>query len=208
MRILIADDHIFVRKGVIEILSAEFPNLDLHEASNGEEALEMIGDKIWDLIILDISMPMINGIDTIKTIRQRGIKAPVLVLSMQTENQSIVRAIEAGASGFINKATATEELVKAVYKVLSGRKYISEPIRDILSVSRLKNQKKKSEALLTERENQVMALIAAGKTVTEIARELSVSITAISTYRAHILEKLSLANNAELIRYAMDNKLV
>ncbi len=207
MKILIADDHIFVRKGISEIIQMEFPGATMLEASSGEEALTQVAQHAPDLVLLDIAMPWKSGIDVLRELRTSGIKTPVIMLSMQPENQYAILSIKEGASGFVNKATATEELIKAIHTVLSGRKYVSEIIRDVLNLQP-NVQKLQNEALLSERELQVLKMIAAGKTVSEIAKQYSLTSTTVSSYRSHILEKLSLKNNADIIRYALEKGIV
>ena len=208
MRILIADDHAIVRKGIIELLKTEYASAEIKETSNGEEAIQMAKNNDWDLIILDISMPLKNGIIALKEIRASGIKTPVLMLSMQPEDQYSVRASNAGASGFVNKESAMDELIKAARKIMAGGKYFSDETNDKINSSRLENKGEAGSELLSEREMQVLKMLASGKIVTEIAQEIGLSVTTISTYRMRILEKLSLSNNAELTRFAMDNGLV
>lgn len=208
MKILIADDHAIVRKGLVQILQEEFPVAEITEVANGNQALEVVNKQIWDVILLDISMPGKNGIETLKQIRANGIKAPVLMLSMHSEEQYAIRVLKAGASGFLNKQSATEELLTAIHKVLSGRKYITASLAEKLAESLGEHEKKPSHELLSDREMQVLQLIASGKTVSEIAEEISLSVNTISTYRARILEKINLHNNAELTRYAIDHNLV
>jgi DNA-binding NarL/FixJ family response regulator len=152
-------------------------------------------------------MPGRNGIETLKQIRTEGIKTPVLMLSMHSEDQYAIRVLKAGASGFLNKETATEELLLAVRKVLTGRKYITPTMAEKL-IDTLEDGQKPAYASLSDRELQVLQHIASGKTVTDIADQLSLSINTISTYRSRILDKLKLNNNAELTRYAIDNNLV
>ena len=204
MKFLIADDHAIVRKGLSQILCEEFPSAEVKEVSNSNEVLAAIEKQIWDVILLDISMPGRNGIETLKQIRANGVKAPILMLSMHPEEQYAVRVLKAGASGFLNKESATEELLVAIHKVLSGRKYITSSVAEILAES---STEKPPYELLSDREMQVLQLIASGKTVSEIAEEISLSVNTISTYRTRILEKLNLNNNAELTRYAIDNDL-
>jgi DNA-binding NarL/FixJ family response regulator len=153
-------------------------------------------------------MPGRNGIETLKQLRANGIKAPILMLSMHSEEQYAVRVLKAGASGFLNKQSATEELLNAVHKVLSGRKYITASVAEKLADTLGENRKKSVHELLSDREMQVLQLIASGKTVSEIAEEISLSVNTISTYRTRILEKIDLNNSAELTRYAIDNNLV
>lgn len=208
IKILIADDHAIVRRGLVQILQDEFPLAKIAEVDNGNDAIDMVNKQIWDIILLDISMPGKNGIETLKQIRTNGVKAPVLMLSMHSEEQYAIRVLKAGASGFLSKLTATNELLMAVHKVLSGRKYITASVAEKLAESLGENEKKIAHENLSDREMEVLQLIASGKAVSEIAEEISLSVNTISTYRARILEKLSLNNNAELTRYAIDNNLV
>ena len=208
MKFLVADDHAIVRKGLAQILCDEFPSATVVEVSNSQEVMEELQRETWDVILLDISMPGRNGIETLKQIRNIGVKTPVLMLSMHSEEQYAIRVLKAGASGFLNKETATDELLVAVRKVLSGRKYISESVAEKLAESVGENEARPAYQLLSDRELQVLQYIASGKTVSEIGDELSLSVNTISTYRSRLLEKLSLSNNAELTRYALDNNLV
>lgn len=209
LKILIADDHAILRKGLIELLRDEFLTAEIHEVSNGLEVLNAISGNNWDLILLDITMPGKNGIEILKQLRADGIKTPILILSMQPEEQYAIRVLKAGGSGFINKNNTTEELIIAVHKVLSGRKYISSTIAEILA-DNMDNNGSVNPAYekLSDREMQVLQLISSGKTVSEIAENIFLSVNTVSTYRARILEKLSLHNNAELTRYAIDNGIV
>lgn len=208
MRVLIADDHAIVRKGLAHLIREEFSDAEIHEASNGVEVLDKVKDGIWDAVLIDISMPGRSGLETLKQIRDFGVKAPVLVISMHPEEQYAVRVLKAGASGFLNKDTATEELINAIHKVLSGRKYISSSLAEKLAEGFESTSAKPANELLSDREMQVLQLLSSGKTVGAIAEEISLSVNTISTYRSRILEKLNLANNAELMRYAIDNGLV
>ncbi|MDB5226724.1 MAG: response regulator transcription factor [Bacteroidota bacterium] len=207
MKILIADDHAIVRKGVIELLRKEFPGAEICEISDGAEAINKARDNTWDIILMDISMPGRSGIEALKQIRADGVKTPVLMLSMQPEDQYAIRVLKAGASGYVNKDCATAELIAAVHKVLAGRKYISPAVSEKLAVS-INDTGKTGHELLSDREMQVLELIANGKTLSEIGNEISLSVNTISTYRARILVKLELHNNGELTRYALDNNLV
>jgi len=208
MKFLIADDHAIVRKGLVQLLHEEFPTAQITEVPGSNEVIEEVRNQIWDVILLDISMPGRNGIETLKQIRANGIKAPVLMLSIHPEDQYAVRVLKAGASGFLNKESATEELLVAVHKVLSGRKYISPSVAEKLADTIGEGNEKQAYELLSDREMQVLQLIASGKTVSEIAEEISLSVNTISTYRTRVLEKLGLHHNAELTRYALDNNLV
>jgi two-component system, NarL family, invasion response regulator UvrY len=206
MKILIADDHAIVRKGLIELLKEAFSGLKTFEAVNSVEAMDIISREQLDIILLDISMPGRNGMETLKQMRSQGVKTPVLMLSMHPEDQYAIRALKAGASGFINKETANEELLTAIQLIRNGKKYIPSAIAEKLIDAQDLGEKAAHE-LLSDREMQVLEKIASGKTVSEIADELSLSVNTISTYRTRLLEKLSLANNAELTRYALDHGL-
>jgi two-component system, NarL family, invasion response regulator UvrY len=207
MNILIADDHAIVRKGLIELLKEEFLELKVFEAVNSSKVMEIIQNEKLDVVLMDISMPGRNGIETLKQIRSDGSKVPVLMLSMHSEDQYALRALRAGASGFINKETATEELLVAIHKILSGKKYITPSVAEKLLDETARGEKPAHE-LLSDREMDVLQKIASGKTVSEIADELSLSVNTISTYRSRLLEKLSLNNNSELTRYAFDHGLI
>jgi DNA-binding NarL/FixJ family response regulator len=207
MRFLIADDHAIVRKGLIQLLREEFTMAEVKEVTNGTSVLEEVQKQAWDAILLDISMPGRSGIEILKQLRTNGIKTPVLIISMFPEEQYAIRALKAGASGFLNKESANEELLAAVHKIVSGRKYISSAIADKLAQTLGDTGEIPAHEHLSDREMQVLQLIASGKTVSEIAEEISLSVNTISTYRTRILEKLSLHNNAELTRYAIDHRL-
>lgn len=208
MNFLIADDHAIVRKGLVQLLREEFPSAHITEVNNGAEVYEKVREKVWDVILLDISMPGRNGVEILKQLQAEGIKAPVLMLSMHSEDQYAVRVLKAGAMGFLNKETATDELVAAVRKILMGRKYITPTIAEKLVEDTASFLGKPSHELLSDREMQVLQLIGKGKTVSDIADEISLSVNTISTYRSRILEKLHLSNNAELTKYAIENNLV
>ncbi len=205
MNFLIADDHAIVRKGLVLVLREEFPDAEITEVSNGHEVFDQLCKQNWDVILLDISMPGRNGIEILKQIRANEIKAPILMISMHSEEQYALRALKAGASGFVNKESATEELLIAIRKVLSGKKYVSASLTEKLAETFGENP---DHEQLSDREMQVLQLIASGKTVSEIASEISLSVNTISTYRTRVLEKLNLNNNAEITRYALDNKLI
>lgn len=208
MKFLIADDHAIVRKGLQLLLKEEFPSAEITEVSNSHETLEAVSRHVWDVILMDISMPGRNGIDTLKQLRANGIKAPILMLSVHPEEQYALRSLKAGASGFLNKETATEELLAAVHRVLAGKKYISDALAEKLAETLGDPVSKDAGDVLSDREMQVLQLIAGGTTVSQIAAQLSLSVNTISTYRARLLEKLNLNNNAELTRYALDNKII
>lgn len=205
MNILIADDHAIVRKGLIQLLREEFLSVQVTEASNGTEVCEKAKNKIWDVILMDISMPGRNGVEILKQLRADGVKAPILMLSIHPEEQYAVRVLKAGASGFLNKDAAPEELITAIHRVLSGRKYITASLAEKLAEGTAADGGQYES--LSDREMQVFQLLAAGKAVSQIADEIHLSVNTISTYRTRILEKLGLSNNAEITRYAIDHNL-
>lgn len=208
IKILIADDHPIVRKGLKQIL-AETPNIVVAgEASNGADVLRKVLKDEYDMVLLDISMPGRDGIDILKELKTLKPNLPVLVLSIYPEDQYAVRVLRAGAYGYLTKESAPEELVSAIRTVSLGRRYISPSVAEKLVLDLDTNAKKQPHEKLSDREYQVMHLIASGKTVKDISEDLSLSVKTISTYRARILEKMKMKNIPELIRYAIKNGLV
>jgi DNA-binding NarL/FixJ family response regulator len=208
IKILIADDHPIVRKGLREIIE-ETPGMKVvDEASNGQEVLEKVFQKYINVVLLDISMPGRSGLDILRDIKRLKPKIVVLVLSMHPEEQYAVQALKEGASGYLTKKSAADELLTALRKVSSGGKYVSSSLAEKLAIALEKDVEKPLHETLSVREYEVMRLIASGKTVTEIAKELFLSPKTISTYRARILEKMCMKNNSQLVRYAIKNRLV
>ena len=208
LRVLIADDHDVVRKGLILILEKSFPGIDVEEAADGRKALALMEKGSYALVLLDISMPGRSGLEVLKEVKRLHPGVPVLILSMHPEEEYAVRAFRAGASGYLTKDSAADELVQAVRTVLAGRRYLSASLTEMLARELESNGVGPRHNALSDRELQVMRMLASGKTVTEIADELSLSVKTISTYRSRILEKLQVRNNAELARYAFENRLV
>lgn len=208
MNILIADDHIVVRKGLIQIITDEFPNANFDQAINGKEAMELLRSKKYDIAILDITMPELSGMDVVRQMKIEENKTPILVLTSHPEGQYAIRVLKAGASGFIGKEMAGEELTIAIHKILSGRKYITQTLAEKIARDMSSETNKAQHELLSDREFEVMKLIANGKTVSEIADKLFISVTTVSTYRTRVLDKLNLKNNSELMHYAMTQNLV
>jgi two-component system invasion response regulator UvrY len=208
MRILIADDHAVVRHGLKQILADAFSQAVFGEAGNAEEVFSQIGKEPWDVVVLDISMPDRSGLEVLCDIRKARPELPVLVLSMHPENQFAVRVLRDGASGYLTKASAPEELVGAIKKVLAGGRYVSPVLAEKLAADLSVNTDKAPQEFLSNREYQVLRLLASGKIVSEIAEELRLSVKTISTYRARVLEKMRLRNNAQLMHYAMEHHLV
>jgi len=205
IKILIVDDHAIVRKGLIQILIESYPDALLFEAISSEEVYKLLKLHNWDIILLDISLPGRNGIDLLKQLRSDGIKVPILILSMHDEEQYAIRVLKAGASGYINKNMATEELTLAIQKLLDGKKYISEFVANQLLEKPQAENEKNILQLLSDRELQVFVHLSKGKSVSEIANEISLSVNTISTYRSRILEKLGLNNNVDIIKFAIEN---
>ncbi len=208
IKILIADDHPVVRKGLREIIEETSDMEVADEASNGQEVLAKVFKKDFDVVLLDISMPGRSGLDILKELKSQLPKLAVLVLSIHPEEQYAVQVLKAGASGYLTKKSAPEELVTALRKVSAGGKYVSPSLAEKLASALETGIEKPPHETLSAREYEVMRKIALGKTVTEIARELFLSPKTISTYRSRILEKIGIKNNAELIRYAIKNRLV
>ena len=197
-----------VRHGLKQILADEFKRATFGEARNAQEALDLVWKENWDVAILDITMPGRSGLDVLREIKKSKPRLPVLVLSMHPENQFAVRVLKRGASGYMTKESAPVELVGAVKKVMAGGRYVSTSLAEKLATYLSGDLQKAPQELLSDREFQVLRLIASGKIVSEIARELSLSVKTISTYRSRILEKMGLRNNAELMHYAMQHQLV
>jgi Response regulator containing a CheY-like receiver domain and an HTH DNA-binding domain len=207
-RVIIADDHSAIRSGVKHILVNEFASIDFGYATNAGEVFQLVKGQEWDVIILDIDLPGRNGLDILKQLKEESINIPVLVFSFHREEQIAVRALKSGAFGYLAKDAADTELVKAMHTIFTGKKYISPQVSEQL-ISNLENPTNKPvHQLLSDREFQTLLLIASGKTVTEIAEELSLSHPTISTYRARILQKTGMKNNAEITRYAIRQNLV
>jgi len=208
IRILIADDHAILRRGLKEILASELKDAIFDEAGNAQQVLAHIQSHAWDLVILDITMPGRSGLDLLRDLQQLRSELPVLILSMHPENQYAKRMLKAGAAGYMNKETAPKELVKAVRKVLAGGRYVSAELAEKLAADLSADAARLPHERLSNREFEVLRMIASGKTVSQIAEELHLSVTTVSTHRARILEKMGLTNNAELMRYALHDGLI
>lgn len=209
MRILIADDHAVIRRGLKQILLEEFPSAEFGEAEDAESVIKKSVTGDWDIIISDLSMPGRSGLEVVQHMKQNFPKIPVLILSIHPEEQYAIRVLKAGAAGYLSKDAAPEELVKAVNRVLQGRKYISASIADrLFEELDQNNNEKPSHDLLSHREFDVFKLLASGKSISEISEQMMLSISTVSTYRARILTKMNMKTNAELTRYALENKLI
>ncbi|MEO5967404.1 MAG: response regulator transcription factor [Ferruginibacter sp.] len=208
IRILIADDHSVVRKGLRQILMEGFPASEIEEVGDAEEMISKVIQSSWDVIISDLSMPGRSGLEALQQIKQINPKIPVLILSIHPEEQYAIRVLKAGASGYLSKDMAPDELVKAVEKVMLGKKYITASIAEKLASMFDQDGDKKAHENLSDREFIVLKMLAKGKTVSEIAENLFLSVTTVSTYRARIMTKMNLKNNADLTLYCIENKLI
>jgi DNA-binding NarL/FixJ family response regulator len=208
MHIIIADDHTVVRQGLRLILADAFKKAHFGEAQNAQELYALLKQSPWDVVVMDLSMPGGNGLDTLKQIKHDYPQLPVLVLSMYPEEQYAVRTLKAGASGYLTKESAGQELVAAIQKVISGGKYINASVAETLVHQLGTDHEHPPHEQLSDREYQVLCMIASGKQVGQIAAELALSVKTVSTYRARILAKMNMTTNAELTHYAIENKLV
>ncbi len=208
LKILIADDHTVVRKGLRQILLDEFPGAKIEEATDAEGLIKKVMQGKWDIVVSDLSMPGRSGLDALQQIKISNPGLPVLILSIHPEEQYALRALKAGAAGYLSKDTAPDELVKAVQKVLLGKKYISHSIAEKLANTLSVKTDKFLHENLSNREFDVMKLLANGKSVSEIAEILLLSVTTVSTYRARVMIKMNLKSNSDLTKYAIENKLI
>jgi two-component system invasion response regulator UvrY len=208
IKILIADDHPIVRQGFKQVLQDTADLVVADEAGNGQEVLSLVSKKDYDVILLDISMPGKNGLEVLKELKVLNPKIPVLILSIYPEEQYAIRALKAGASGYLTKASAPEELISAIRKVSRGGKYISSSLAEKIAYELDGDSGKAPHETLSDREYQILLMIASGKTVSDIAGEMCLSVKTVSTYRSRIIDKMKLKNNAELTTYAIRNKLV
>jgi two-component system invasion response regulator UvrY len=207
-RVLIADDHAILRRGLKEILQREMEGVTCGEAEDARQTLMEIQKQAWDLVILDISMPGRSGLDLLGDLKRTQPKLPVLVLSMHAEDQYGKRVLKAGAAGYMNKESAPEELISAMQKVLAGGRYVSPALAEQLAGTLDQDAERPAHETLSRREFEILRMIASGRTLSQIALELHLSATTVSTYRTRILGKMKMANTADLIRYALQTHLV
>lgn len=208
MNILICDDHSIVREGLKQILMQLNESISVVEAKDGNEALNILKDQGFDILLLDISLPDINGIEVLQIVKTKYPGINVLMLSMHPQEQYAIRALKYGASGYLTKDTASEELLMAVKKVSEGGKYISQALAENLASSFNNSSNKQKHETLSSREFEIMLRLANGKSLQEIGDELFISNKTVSTYRSRIMEKLELSKNTELTRYCISNNLV
>jgi len=208
INVLIADDHAVVRKGIRQIISEDEEINVLGEASNSDEIIAQLYDYDWDVFVLDITMPGKNGLDVMIEIKQKRPEIKILILSMHPEEEIALRALKTGASGYLNKDSVPGELIKAIRKIYSGGRYISSMLAESIVFSHEREEYLLPHEALSEREFQVMCLIASGNTLSQIAEELSLSIKTVSTYRTRIMDKMNMKSNVEITHYSIKNKLV
>ncbi len=208
IKILIADDHAIVREGLKQIVAEESDMKVTGEAANASELFELLDKDSWEIVVLDINMPGKSGLEALKEMKTRNITVPVLILSMFSEEQYGIRAIKAGAAGYLKKVSAPTELVSVIRKIFGGGKYISPTLAEKLADNFDVNNKKALHQNLSDREYQIMCFISLGKSAEEIAEELAISIHTVYSYRNRILEKMHLKSNVELTQYAIQNKLI
>ena len=208
IKILVADDHAIVREGLKQIVRETSDMEVAGEAADGRQVFQMVANDDWDVVLLDIGMPGKSGIDILKELKAEKPGLPVLMLSMYPEEQYAVRALKAGASGYLTKESVPDELINAIRKVSAGGKYVSSSLAEKLAYDLEADAEKPLHETLSDREYQVMNMIAKGETLKDIADELCLSIKTISTYRSRILEKMRMKNNAELMHYAIKHELV
>jgi two-component system, NarL family, invasion response regulator UvrY len=207
IKVLVADDHPVVRRGLVDIVTRGLGQAACGEAADSSQVLESVQRETWDLLILDVSMPGRSGLDILADLKRMRPKLPVLVLSVHSEEQYGKRALRAGASGYLGKETAPEELIGAIRHVLAGRRYLSPALAEKLAVNSLEEGDRPPHEKLSDREFEVLRMIGSGKTTSQIAAELHLSVTTVSTYRARILEKMKMKTTAELMHYAVTNHL-
>lgn len=208
IRILIADDHAIVRKGLKQIVIEQYPTANVGETGDAEDLISKVVEQQWDVVICDMSMPGRSGLDALQQIKEINPKLPVLIMSMYPEDQYALRVLKAGAYGYLGKETIHDDIVKAIETVLLGKKFITPSIAEKLADNFDMDSKCPEHEVLSDREFDVFKMLAAGNSLTEIASKLSLSSTTVSTYRAHILEKMNMRSNAELTRYALEKNIV
>jgi two-component system, NarL family, invasion response regulator UvrY len=208
IKVCVVDDHAVIREGLKRIIAENSGMVVTAEASDGNEAIRVIQSQPCDVVLLDITMPNKSGLDVLKQLHFHSPRLPVLVLSMHSEDQYAVRVLRAGAAGYLTKESAPQKLIQAIRKVVRGGKYVSQTLAEKLVYDLNADSSKAAHEILSDREYQVLCMIASGKTVTMIAEELELSVKTVSTYRVRILEKLNMKNNAELTRYAIKEGLV
>jgi len=207
-RVLIVDDHGLVRRGLKEVFADEFPDLEIGEAENSPEALELITTKEWDIILLDINIPGRNGLEVLEEIKHLRPHIPVLVISAYPEEEFAIRSLKLGASGFLNKGLSSDEVLVAAKKAMAGGKYVTTSLAERLATTLGSDLQHPLHESLSSRELQVLQMLANGKSIKEIAGDLALSEKTVGTYRNRLAKKMGLTTNVELTRYALKNRLV
>ncbi|HET6996238.1 MAG TPA: response regulator transcription factor [Chitinophagaceae bacterium] len=208
LKILIADDHAVVRKGLKQILLEEYPSAQIGEVADAESLLSEIMKDDWNIVITDMNMPGRSGLDALTQIKQMAPQLPVLIMSMYPEDQYALRVLKAGASGYLGKDNIHDDIIKAIQSVQLGKKYITPAVAEKLANALGEDNRLQPHETLSDREFEVLKLLASGKAVSDIASQLSLSATTVSTYRSRIMEKMNMRTNAELTRYALEKKLI
>jgi two-component system, NarL family, invasion response regulator UvrY len=208
IRILIADDHAIVRKGLIQILLEEYPTAEIGEVEDAEQLIKRAVTEEWDVVICDLSMPGRSGLDALHQLKQVSPKLPVLIMSMHPEDQYALRVLKAGASGYLGKDTIHDDLIRAIQTARLGKKFITPSIAEKLAEAFNTDTDQVLHETLSDREFDVLKLLASGKSVSEIAEQLLLSVTTVSTYRSRIMKKMNMHSNAELTRYALEKGLI
>jgi len=208
LRILIADDHAIVRKGLIQIILEEYPSATIGEVEDAEQLIHKAINEEWDVVICDLSMPGRSGLDALHQIKQFSPRLPVLIMSMHPEDQYALRVLKAGASGYLGKDTIHDDLIRAIQTVRLGKKFITPSIAEKLAEAFNADAEQMLHESLSDREFDVLKLLASGKSVSEIAEQLSLSVTTVSTYRSRIMKKMNMHSNADLTRYALEKGLI
>jgi DNA-binding NarL/FixJ family response regulator len=208
LKVLIADDHAIVRQGLRQILQDTHDKIVIDEAENGHQVLEMVSKSAYSIILLDISMPGRSGIDILKQIKQNNREQKILIISIHPEEQYAIRALKAGADGYLTKGSSPDELISAIYSIMGGEAYVTSAIAQRLVLDLRAARGKLPHETLSDREHEVLCMIAEGKSIARISAELSLSVKTVSTYRTRLLEKMNMKNNMQLTRYAMENNLL
>lgn len=208
LRILIADDHAIVRKGLKQVILEEYPSAVIGEAADAEALLQLVIEKEWNIVICDMNMPGRSGLDALNQIKHAAPNLPVLIMSMYPEDQYALRVLKAGASGYLGKDHVHDDIIKAIQTLQLGKKFITPSVAEKLASTLGQDNSVQSHETLSDREFDVFKLLASGKSVSEIAAQLSLSATTVSTYRSRIMEKMGIQSNAGLTRYALEKKLI
>jgi DNA-binding NarL/FixJ family response regulator len=208
MHILVIDDHVAIRRGVVDMLEASFPESEFGLAESEVDALQQVNNQVWDVAILDLNLKARGGLELIRELKDRQPQMKILIYTMHPEEHLGLMALRSGADGYLTKDAEPEQLVVAINRILAGGRYISPALAEYLAQAVTRHETSQPQLLLSDREYQVLQGLASGKSLTQMGQELSLSVKTISTYRSRLLEKLRLTNNSELVRYALENKII